>query len=83
MTATLGALIIQASIRYRIFIGRSGFPVLLPASPIGSGRTGILVLATTTYKILHRGRPLATWSTEQPVTVPVHTVTGIPEVTGF
>ena len=83
MTVTLGALTIKASIKYKIFIGRSGFPVLLPAHPIGSGHTGILVLATTTYEILHRGRSVATWSTEQTLTVPVHAVTGIPEVTGY
>ena len=81
MTATLGALTLQANIRYRIFIGRSGFPVLLPAGPTGSGRVGVLVLATTTYRVSHRGRSLAVWSTERSISVPAHSITGVTEVT--
>ena len=81
MTATLGALTLKASIRYRIFIGRSGLPVLLPAGPTGSGLVGVLVLATTTYRVIHRGRSLAVWSTERSISVPTHSVTGVTEVT--
>ena len=81
MTATLGTLTLQANIRYRIFIGRNGFPILLPAGPTGAGRVGVLVLATTTYRVLHRGGSLAVWSTERSISVPVHSITGVTEVT--
>ena len=71
---------LQATIRYKVFIDRNGFPVLLPAGHTGAGRVGVLVLTTTRYGVSQRGRPLAGWSTGRSISVPTHSITGTTEV---